>query len=157
MSGASVLSGAEIQNGSYGNASSKTYSDVHDIGQLHEIIASSPKRVVDRLVTNLSRSQAGVRTAILYGPMIYGAGRGVVKQRSIQIPDLCKATLVRGHGVHVGKGLSTWSHIHVSDITQLVVKLVTASRSVDTKPLWNKDGVYFFDAGELVSSTKYVW
>lgn len=83
--------------------------------------------------------------------MIYGAGRGPIKQRSIQIPDLAKATLQRGHGVHIGKGLSIWSHIHVSDITQLVLKLVAASQRSDGEtPLWNKDGIYFADAGNLV-------
>lgn len=151
ISGASLLSGPEVASNSFGNASSRKYNDVEDKEELHEIIASSPKRVVDRLVTGLHTEQPSVRTSIIYGPMIYGAGRGPVKQRSIQIPDLAKATLQRGHGVHVGRGLSIWSHIHVSDITQLVLKLVAASQNAkEEAPLWNKDGIYFTDAGNLV-------
>ena len=151
ISGASLLSGPEVASNSFGNASPRKYNDLEDKDELHEIIASSPKRVVDRLVTGLHTEQPSVRTAMIYGPMIYGAGRGSVKQRSIQIPDLAKATLRRGHGVHIGKGLSIWSHIHVSDITQLVLKLVAASQNAQGEaPLWNKDGIYFADAGNLV-------
>ncbi|OAA70113.1 NAD(P)-binding domain protein [Akanthomyces lecanii RCEF 1005] len=150
ISGASVLSGPEIANHSYGNASSKVYNDVADASELRDIIASSPKRVVDRLVTNLSASQPSVRTAIIYGPIIYGLGNGPVNQRSIQMPSLAKATLQNGFAPHVGKGLSAWSNVHVSDIAQLVLKLVAASQhSTDQKSLWNKDGIYFADAGKI--------
>ncbi|TQV95339.1 hypothetical protein V2A60_009628 [Cordyceps javanica] len=155
ISGASVLSGQEIADHSYGNASSRVYNDVKDVDELHNIIASSPKRVVDRLVTNLATSQPSARTAIVYGPIIYGLGRGPANQRSIQIPSLAKATLQNGYAPHVGKGLSAWSNVHVSDIAQLILKLVAASQEESSgsqkqqHPLWNKDGVYFADAGKI--------
>ncbi|OAA56849.1 NAD(P)-binding domain protein [Cordyceps fumosorosea ARSEF 2679] len=152
ISGASVLSGPEIANHSYGNASSRVYSDVEDIAELHRIVASSPKRIVDRLVTNLASGQPRVRTAIVYGPIIYGLGAGPVNRRSIQIPGLARATLRNGYAPHVGKGLSAWSNVHVSDIAQLILKLVAASQDgsgSEPKPLWNKDGVYFADAGKI--------
>lgn len=147
-----MLAGPEIANHSYGNASSRIYSDVSDIAELHSIIASSPSRVVDRIVTQLHASQPHVRTAIIYGPMIYGHGTGPAHQRSIQIPSLAKATLENGYSPHVGKGLAAWSNVHVSDIAQLVVKLVAAAQEKESKkPLWNADGVYFAEAGKLVS------
>lgn len=83
--------------------------------------------------------------------MIYGQGRGPINQRSIQIPDLAKATLQHGHGLHVGKGLSTWSHVHISDITRLIVMLVQAASHNANRSLWNENGIYFAEAGKLVS------
>lgn len=103
-------------------------------------------------MTNLSASQPRARTAIVYGPIIYGLGSGPVNQRSIQLPSLARATLQNGYAPHVGKGLSAWSNVHVSDIAQLVLKLVAASQdSANQNPLWNKDGIYFADAGKIVS------
>lgn len=123
-----------------------------DVAELREIIASSPKRVVDRLVTNLAADQPRARTAIIYGPMIYGLGKGPVNQRSIQMPSLARATLQNGYAPHIGKGLNAWSNVHVSDIAQLVLKLIAAAQDSNSQhPLWNKDGIYFADAGRIVS------
>lgn len=135
---------------SFGEARSKVYNDLAGISEVRDIINSSPKRVVDQLVTSLSTSQPSVRTAIVYGPMIYGLGRGPVNQRSIQIPDLAKATLKHGQGLHVGRGLSTWSHVHISDITRLIVSLVSKASCVTDQPLWNENGIYFPEAGGMV-------
>ncbi|KAJ5876183.1 uncharacterized protein N7529_001767 [Penicillium soppii] len=150
ISGASLLSGPEIVDNSFGEARSKVYNDLAGISEVRDIINSSPKRVVDQLVTSLSTSQPSVRTAIVYGPMIYGLGRGPVNQRSIQIPDLAKATLKHGQGLHVGRGLSTWSHVHISDITRLIVSLVSKASCVTDQPLWNENGIYFPEAGGMV-------
>ncbi|KAK8146751.1 hypothetical protein G3M48_002635 [Beauveria asiatica] len=150
ISGASVLSGPEVAKHSYGNAGAKEYSDVKDVAELREIIASSPKRVVDRLVTNLAADQPRARTAIVYGPMIYGLGKGPANQRSIQMPSLARATLQNGYAPHIGKGLNAWSSVHVSDIAQLVLKLIAAAQDSNSQhPLWNKDGIYFADAGRI--------
>lgn len=137
-------------NNSYGEARPKVYNDLAGISEVREIINASPKRIVDQLITNLSTSQPCVRTAIVYGPMIYGEGRGPVNQRSIQIPDLANATLKHGQGFHVGKGLSTWSHVHISDITRLIVSLVSEASSSINQPLWNATGIYFPEAGRMV-------
>ncbi|KAM0668213.1 hypothetical protein ACQRIU_001775 [Beauveria bassiana] len=150
ISGASVLSGPEVAKHSYGNAGAKVYNDVKDVAELREIIASSPNRVVDRLVTNLAADQPRARTAIIYGPMIYGLGKGSVNQRSIQMPSLARATLQNGYAPHIGKGLNAWSNVHVSDIAQLVLKLIAAAQDSNSQhPLWNKDGIYFADAGRI--------
>lgn len=91
--------------------------------------------------------------------MIYGHGRGPVNQRSIQIPSLAKATLENGYSPVVGKGLASWSNVHISDVAQLILKLLEAAQSKDNqKPLWNADGIYFAEAGKMVClySTVYL-
>ncbi|KAJ5979626.1 hypothetical protein N7481_006924 [Penicillium waksmanii] len=146
ISGASLLSGPEIINNAYGEARLKVYNDLEGVDEVRDIIASNPKRAVDNLVTGLSADQSGVRTAIIYGPMIYGLGRGPVNQRSIQLPDLAKATLQHGHGLHVGKGNSIWSNVHVSDISRLILMLVAEASNLSGGSLWNEHGIYFPEA-----------
>ncbi|CAI7575729.1 unnamed protein product [Penicillium pancosmium] len=149
ISGASLLSGPEISNNAYGEARPKVYNDLEGVGEVRDIIASNPKRAVDNLVMGLSADQPVVRTAIVYGPMIYGLGRGPVNQRSIQIPDLAKAILQHGHGVHVGKGNSIWSNVHVSDISRLILMLVAEASNLSGGSLWNEQGIYFPETGKL--------
>lgn len=151
ISGASLLSGPDIASNTYGQARAQDYNDLDGIEKIRDIITSSPKRAVDNLLLNLSASQPHVRTAIIYGPLIYGLGRGPANQRSIQLPDLAKATLQYDHGIQVGKGLSCWNNIHISDLARLIVRLVQkATSSSSESRLWNKDGIYFAENGKMV-------
>ncbi len=113
---------------------------------------------MDHLLLGLSSKQPNVRTAIIYGPLIYGLGRGLVNQRSIQLPDLAKATIQRGKGVQVGKGLSCWSNIHISDLSGLIVTLVNEAEGRGRGDLWNENGIYFAENGEMVRfCTSLIW
>ncbi|XRM42714.1 hypothetical protein ABZX51_005925 [Aspergillus tubingensis] len=151
ISGASLLSGAEVATSSYGQARAQNHNDLQGISEIRSIISSSPKRVVDQMLLNFSSERPNIRTAIIYGPLIYGLGRGPVNQRSIQLPDLAKATLRLGHGVQVGKGLSCWSNVHIADLSNLVVRLVQESedRQGRNPLLWNENGIYFAENGKM--------
>ncbi|PYH83140.1 NAD(P)-binding protein [Aspergillus uvarum CBS 121591] len=151
ISGASLLSGPEIARGSYGQARAQDHNDLQGISEIRNIISSSPKRAVDQLLLNLSSKQPNVRIAIVYGPLIYGLGRGPINQRSIQLPDLAKATLQLGHGFQVGRGLSCWSNIHISDLSDLIVRLVQKAEDPQGGDpwLWNENGVYFAENGKM--------
>ncbi|KAL4874366.1 NAD(P)-binding protein [Aspergillus karnatakaensis] len=151
ISGASLLSTPEITTNTYGQPRAQNHNDLTGISEIRNIISSSPKRAVDNLLLSLSAKQSNIRTAIVYGPLIYGLGRGPVNRRSIQLPDLAKATLNLGHGVQVGKGLSCWSNVHISDLSQLVVRLVQEAtcRQGETPSLWNENGIYFAENGSM--------
>ncbi|GAB1208573.1 hypothetical protein APSETT445_007324 [Aspergillus pseudonomiae] len=149
ISGASLLSGPDITANAYGEPRSQGFNDLQGISEIRNIITSSPKRAVDNLLLGLSATNPHVRTAIIYGPLIYGQGRGPVNQRSIQLPDLAKSTIQHGHGLQVGRGLSCWSNIHVSDIAQLVVKLTQEASNSRNAPLWNENGIYFAENGKM--------
>lgn len=90
----------------------------------------------------------------MYGPLIYGLGRGPGNKRSIQVPDLARETLKHGHGVQVGRGQSCWSNVHVSDLARLIVRLVQEATTRDSNHrdalLWNDNGVYFAENGKTV-------
>ncbi|PYH44078.1 uncharacterized protein BP01DRAFT_366795 [Aspergillus saccharolyticus JOP 1030-1] len=144
MSGASVLSMPDIENNTFGQASSRIYSDIDGAEELCALIKRySAQRVVDNFVTNLPPAAIRPKTALIFGPIIYGRGRGVVKQRSIQIPELVRANLQRREGVQVGKGESTWSNVHIADLSTIFVQLVEAALMAAEGDLWNEHGLYF--------------
>lgn len=144
MSGASVLSMPDIERNTFGQASSSIYSDVDGAEEVHALIKRySSKRIVDNFVANLLPAATRPKTALIFGPIIYGRGRGAVKQRSIQIPELARANLQRREGVQVGKGESTWSNIHIADLSKIFVKLVEKALENADGDLWNEDGLYF--------------
>ncbi|RAK72152.1 NAD(P)-binding protein [Aspergillus fijiensis CBS 313.89] len=149
ISGASFLAGAEMKAKSFGQPGTKIYNDLDQIHEIHEILAASPQRAVDHIIRGVHATNPRVRTAMVYGPLIYGQGRGPVNQRSIQIPDLAKATLQHGHGLHLGRGLNTWSTIHVSDLTALFLRLVVESTRQVNPELWNENGIFFAESGKM--------
>ena len=151
ISGASLLSGHDITTNTYGEPRSQEFNDLQGISEIRRIITSSPKRAVDNLLLSLSTTNPHIRTAIIYGPLIYGRGRGPVNQRSIQLPDLAKSTIRHGHGLQVGRGLSCWSNVHVSDIAQLVVRLTQEASNAQNPLIWNDNGIYFAENGKMVS------
>ncbi|KAF7122742.1 hypothetical protein CNMCM5793_000852 [Aspergillus hiratsukae] len=139
--GASVLSIADIVNGTYGEGTDKVFGDVHDADAVREIIRqNATRRVVDNFILNLTAP----KTALVFAPIIYGQGRGIIKQRSIQIPELARVAIETGRAVQVGKGESTWSHVHISDVSDLFIKLVEKAVQKETdERMWNQEGLYF--------------
>lgn len=148
ISGATVYASEEIGSGRFGNATDDTYDDLKDKEKILSTIQKNPKRVVDNLV--ISQTPSSVKTALVVGPLIYGVGRGPVNQRSVQAPEIAKATLKLGHGFRLNEGKNIWSNIHVHDLASLVSLLVGAAK--DGKDgFWNEDGVFNVENGELVS------
>ncbi|KAF3006672.1 hypothetical protein E8E13_008546 [Curvularia kusanoi] len=146
ISGATVYAAEEIQSGRYGHATDETYDDLKDQKKILSVIQKNPKRVVENLV--ISQSPSSVKTALIVGPLIYGVGRGPVNQRSVQAPEIARATLQLGHGFRLNEGKNRWSNIHVHDLASLVSLLVGAAK--DGKDgFWNEDGVFNVENGEL--------
>jgi nucleoside-diphosphate-sugar epimerase len=141
VSGATVLSIPDIASGTYGEKSDKVYSDVDGADEVRQLIQqNSAKRVVDNKLLNLT----GPKTALVFPPIIYGQGRGPIKQRSVQIPELARAAIQNRKAIQVGKGESTWSNVHISDISDIFVRLVEkAVQGADDSTLWNRNGLYF--------------
>ena len=118
----------------------------------------APHRVTDKIVLAAGKDHANrVKTAIVCPPTIYGVGRGVGNQRSIQIPDLIKAALHKGHGVKVGAGKTLWSNVHVHDLSDLYLKLVENAAQGESlaewpgKPqIWGPEAYFFAENGEHV-------
>lgn len=153
ISGASVLSIPDIVASAFGGPSNKIYSDVDGADELRELIRQySAKRVVDNLVLSLPHTSSRPKTALIFPPIIYGRGRGPINQRSIQIPELARVTMQRRGGVQVGRGEATWSNVHISDVSNIFVKLAEKALQSEEGKLWNENGLYFPGSRAIVSS-----
>lgn len=155
VSGASALAVAEFTSPSFspGSASSEVIDDIEDASKFIKLLRDHKVRAVDNYILDVGSQESTIETALVFPPIIYGVGEGVVNQRSIQIPELARVTLEKGHGVRVGPGLSRWGNVHIRDLGRLFGALVEAA----TKPkgdskLWNDDGIYLTGVGEIVSS-----
>ena len=95
---------------------------------------------------------AGVRTALLIVPLIYGKGRGPVNQRSMQAPDIAKCIIELEHGFRLQAGRNAWSNIHIHDLSDQIVALTEAA--IDQRPgLWSEDGIYCLESGNMVMNS----
>ena len=123
------------------------------VDAVRDRIKKYPNRAVDNCMIDITRQTPSVRTAHVIGPIIYGKGRGPIKQRSTQIPELCRIAIERKRAVQIGKGLSRWGNVHVEDLSDLFVRLIREALNGSTDDqLWGADGVYFSGSGpEMVS------
>ncbi|KAI1341102.1 hypothetical protein F5Y15DRAFT_376943 [Xylariaceae sp. FL0016] len=152
MSGASLLAAGELASPSFtpGSASSNVYDDIADAAKIRDLIRGTPTRVVENYVLNVAEGNTGIKTALIFQPIIYGKGEGPVNQRSIQIPAIAKDTLQRGKGVRVGECLSIWGDVHIKDIGKLVSKLAEeATKKQARDEVWSGQGLYLTDVGEM--------
>lgn len=86
------------------------------------------------------------------GGIIFGPGRGPVKGRSVQVPELSRIALQRGKAVQVGRGLSVWGSVHIHDLSGLFLLLVEKAVAGDAGKYWNEEGVYFNSVGNDIVS-----
>ncbi|KAI9034771.1 uncharacterized protein KD926_005595 [Aspergillus affinis] len=150
VSGAALLSIADIEKKTFGEFSEKIYSDLDGAEELRaHIRRHSATRIVDNYLLNLPVSSTRPRTALIFPPIIYGRGRGPVNQRSIQIPNLARISMQRRAGFQVEKGESIWSSVQISDLSNIFVKLVEQALQGDNNALWNENGLYFPGTGAL--------
>jgi nucleoside-diphosphate-sugar epimerase len=81
-----------------------------------------PERVlwVDLNNRVIRSAKSGMRSIVIVPSMVYGEGFGIHKE-SIQLPFLWNLAKEKGIGVHIEKGESIWSNVHVVDTAQLYV------------------------------------
>ena len=106
---------------------------------------------MDNYIISVKQQESPVKTALVIPPIIFGKGRGSGNQRSMQIPDLAKATLKRQRGLRVGPGESRWGNIHIQDLSRLFLRLVEKAAEGDQDDnIWGANGVFFTGVGEMV-------
>lgn len=149
------MAAGELASDSYvaGSPSSQVFDDISGVSDIKSIIQKhASARVVDNYILDVAAENSHIRTALVFGPIIYGKGQGPINQRSYQIPELARVTLEKGHGVRLGQGLSRWGNIHVGDIGRIFTSLVDAATGEQyNSDLWGENGLYLAGVGEIVS------
>ncbi|KAH6692714.1 hypothetical protein F5X68DRAFT_201453 [Plectosphaerella plurivora] len=152
ISGASLLAAGELADKNFtpGEPSDTIFDDLDGVADIHDIVRRHPARAVDNFILFTAANAPSINTALVIPPIIYGRGRGPANQRSMQIPDLAKATIERGRGLQLGRGQSRWGNVHVQDLSDLFVKLVEkAVAGISDERIWNANGLYLTGVGEL--------
>ena len=154
ISGASALAAAELADPFFdvGRSSDVVFNDLEGVAQIRELVRAHPSRQMDNYMLNVQGSDASIHTALVLPPLIYGRGEGPAKKRSVQLPELIRVTLEKGHAVRAGPGLNRWGNTHVADVGRLFAALVNEADKGNTDQLWGEDGVYFTSYGEMVSA-----
>lgn len=151
ISGASLLGAPEIASKTFGEPTSLVYNDLDRAADIRAHIRKYPARAVDNFVLDVAAKTDDVRTALVPGGIIFGPGRGPVKGRSVQVPELSRIALQRGKAVQVGRGLSVWGSVHIHDLSGLFLLLVEKAVAGDAGKYWNEEGVYFNSVGNDIS------
>ncbi len=85
---------------------------------------SAPHRLVDLAIVKAGKKLGkAAKMAIMIPPLIYGVS-GREKRLSIQLPTIVRYSIKHGYAGHVGKGLSVWSQVHVTDLARAYVLLL---------------------------------
>ncbi|KAF1851240.1 NAD dependent epimerase/dehydratase family protein [Cucurbitaria berberidis CBS 394.84] len=150
-SGTGVLGFQDAESSTYGVKREKVYDDWDGIGEVTSLPDVAAHRNVEKVVLAASEASAGnIKSAIVCPPCIYGPGRGPDNQRSVQVYDMAKATLSRHKGFVVQEGTNIWTELHVQDLSEVFLALITAALSPDGgKATWNNEGYYFVESGEF--------
>jgi nucleoside-diphosphate-sugar epimerase len=81
-----------------------------------------PRRDIDLLV--IGAADSGVRSAVVCPSLIYGIGKGL-NPNSVQIPFLAGNARAHGAVQVVGAGLNVWSNVHIDDLTELYLLVLS--------------------------------
>lgn len=158
VSGTGLLTFKDIDRGTYGEASTEVFDDWDGIGAVTSLPDHALHRNVDKIVLAAGELSGGkVKTAIVGPPCIYGRGRGAGNDRSIQVPELTRVIIERGHGVQVGQGKTKWTGVHVADLADVFVKLVEEAVKGGGKATWGQEGYYFAETEEFLWGDVSKW
>lgn len=78
------------------------------------------RRDIDLMV--MEAAKQNIHSTVIIPSLIYGYGTGINKH-SIQVPFLVKNSIDVGAVQIVGKGLNTWSNIHIDDLVNLYLSV----------------------------------
>ncbi|CAF1173991.1 unnamed protein product [Rotaria sordida] len=137
--------------------SNTVYNDL-DPDQIDGLADTQMHRNVDLLVTNSAQANPLLKSVIILPPLIYGIGRGLFNQTSIQLPILIRAALKRDKAETIGAGESTWDSVHIDDLVDAYIilfdQLLAAygpNAKSDAKPspylTTGREGYYFAENG----------
>jgi nucleoside-diphosphate-sugar epimerase len=158
-SGAGILAWSDIRNQRFGEAlSEKVYNDLDGVHELLSMPEDAPHHFSDKVVLRAAEQTKSVQTAIVCPPAIYGAGRGPDNQRSVQIPELCAATIKNEFTPKINAGQAWWNFVHVHDLSALYLLLVEKAAAGGITADWEgKPATWGKEAYYLCENEEHIW
>jgi hypothetical protein len=130
------------------------YDDIADVKVITSFQLERWHCNVDQIVLisgdSHQKGERLVKPAIICPPIIYGSGGGPVRNRSSQLPELVRTSLIRGKCFTVQGGNNRWKNVHVADLADVYVLLVEHAVADGGKAAWGVERYYFMENGEHV-------
>jgi nucleoside-diphosphate-sugar epimerase len=110
------------------------------------------REVYAQRTTDLAAIETGikhdVKTYLIMSPLIYGLGSGLFNRHSVQIPNILRSAIRRGHVEVVGAGEGAWDQVHIGDLASLYELLLAKVLDGDKVP-YGKAGIFFSETGDF--------
>lgn len=126
------------------------YDDMNP-DQIDSLPPTQLHRNVDLAIVAADRDHH-IKSYIILPSTIYSHAKtklvalGVQNPRSIQIPMLIRAGLLKGQGSVVGKGENIWPDVHIDDVSDLFI--VVYESALSGEAAHGREGFYFGENGE---------
>ncbi|KAJ5367780.1 hypothetical protein N7541_001721 [Penicillium brevicompactum] len=147
-SGAGIFSYLDEDEKRYGLVGDKVFDDWDGIHEITSIPDYAFHRNVDKIVFEATANHSDVLHAAIVSPTtVYGVGRGPCSKRSRQVYELARTTLSRKKAPYIGDGESRGCHVHVHDVTDLILRLFDAALAKE-KNFWGPEAYYLAENGE---------
>jgi hypothetical protein len=145
-SGTDNLTWETIVHKTYGQSQERIYDDLEGISGVLALPEHAPHRDVEAAQQAAASDQ--IKLAIVCAPCIYGSGRGYGNRRSIQLPGLARYTIEKGRAFRVGAGQNYWPNVHIHDLSDIFLRLITQALAGGGSATWGVEGYYFAENGE---------
>ncbi len=124
-------------------ASDTVYSDLY-LEELRKLPIERSHGQLDLFVSEIPQEE--VKTVLIFPSNIYGIGTGQFNRLSVINPALISAAIKRRKVHTVGKGLNSWSNVHIEDVADAYLLLL--DKLLDNTAETGRDGFYFAISGE---------
>ncbi|KAL1940279.1 hypothetical protein VTO73DRAFT_9231 [Trametes versicolor] len=136
-------------------ASDKVYSDL-DIAGIEALPPTAIHRPVDLAV--VAADVAGyARTHIIMPSVIYGVATGplfdtgIANSQTIIFPLYVRAAVINGHVAVLNEGATLWADVHITDITDMYIRMFDALLRTPEKVSHGRAGYFIGENGEFVA------
>ncbi|PYI03977.1 NAD(P)-binding protein [Aspergillus sclerotiicarbonarius CBS 121057] len=147
-SGAGIFSYLDTDAQTYGTARDDVFDDWDGVQRILNIPDHAFHRDVDKIVLDAAGAHSDVlRAAVICPTTVYGIGRGPCSQRSRQVYELARTTLVRGKAPYISPGQSYGCNVHIRDLTDLFLRVFQAAVKGE-KRMWGPDAYFVVENGE---------
>lgn len=133
-----------------GTLNPKIWSDIDDLPTISTLPDHALHRNTEKILFQTAAENGDkVKIAIMCPPDIYGKGLGLGRTSSVFCPMFIKdIRATGGRAFYYNEGTNTRSWVHISDLTQVYLKVVEAAVAKDERFGWNDQGYYFMGTQE---------
>ncbi|KAF2204247.1 NAD(P)-binding protein [Delitschia confertaspora ATCC 74209] len=135
---------ADWKDGPYGELNPKVWSDIDDIDTLTSMPDWALHRPVEKLIQATAEANGEmVKCAIICSSGVYGKGKGMVRTRSLYMPEFYGEILKLGYPFYTGSGGNRRGWVHIEDLMRVYLSLIDAAAVGGGNAVWGKEGYYF--------------